>query len=174
MLVFLIGYMGAGKSTGGHRLARRLGVPFYDTDRMVEKQANASISEIFEAQGEAEFRKMERDVIRGLIEGGGQSVVSTGGGAPCHFDTMDRMHDAGVTIYLKVPVEKLVERLTSSRKMSVRPLLDGVDAADLPAKIVEHLAEREPYYARASMIVDGQVFESERVESVAQLIESLS
>jgi shikimate kinase len=177
MLVFLVGYMGAGKSTGGQHLARRLRIPFYDTDRMLEKQAACSIAEIFAQQGEAAFRAMERDVIRGLIDADqhaeSNAVVSTGGGAPCHFDTMDRMRAAGVTIYLQLPVEKLVERLEPSRKPSSRPLLSGVSRGALPAFIAEHLAEREPFYTRASMIVDGQTFESERVESVARMIEAL-
>jgi shikimate kinase len=186
MLIFLVGYMGAGKSTGGQRLARRLRFPFYDTDRMLEKRAACSIAEIFAQQGEAAFRVMERDVIRGLIDADRaadrdadqhadhNAVVSTGGGAPCHFDTMDRMRAAGVTIYLQLPVEKLVERLKPSRKPSSRPLLSGVSRGALPALIAEHLAEREPFYTRASMIVDGQTFESERVESVARMIEALS
>lgn len=182
MLIFLVGYMGAGKSTGGQRLARRLRFPFYDTDRMLEKRAACSIAEIFAQQGEAAFRVMERDVIRGLIDADRaadrdadrNAVVSTGGGAPCHFDTMDRMRAAGVTIYLQLPVEKLVERLEPSRKPSSRPLLSGVSKGALPALIAEHLAEREPFYTRASMIVDGQTFESERVESVARMIEALS
>jgi shikimate kinase len=149
---------------------------------MLEKQAACSIAEIFAQQGEAAFRAMERDVIRGLIDADRDAdqhadrnaVVSTGGGAPCHFDTMDRMRAAGVTIYLQLPVEKLVERLEPSRKPSSRPLLSGVSRGALPAFIAEHLAEREPFYTRASMIVDGQTFESERVESVALMIEALS
>lgn len=182
MLVFLVGYMGAGKSTGGQHLARRLRIPFYDTDRMLEKQAACSIAEIFAQQGEAAFRAMERDVIRGLIDADRDAdqhadrnaVVSTGGGAPCHFDTMARMREAGVTIYLKLPAERLLERLTAARQSEGRPLLKRLSRGALADKIKADLLEREPFYARAAMVVDGQAFESERIESVARMIAAFS
>ena len=80
--LFLIGYMGCGKSTLGRKLARRLGIGFVDTDTLVEEQAGASVADVFRYEGEARFREAEREALERAIAAGGEAVVSTGGGLP--------------------------------------------------------------------------------------------
>ncbi len=110
MPLFLIGYMGSGKSTLGRGIAAALGWSFIDTDKEIERREGLSVSEIFATLGEKAFRKMEHDLIAS-ISPDEQAVVSTGGGAPCHFDNMERMNATGVTVYLKIPAGALVQRL---------------------------------------------------------------
>ncbi|PID93011.1 MAG: shikimate kinase, partial [Bacteroidetes bacterium] len=87
MLIFLIGYMGSGKSTTGKKLARRLGLPFYDLDLLISTHQGLSIPEIFQQKGEAQFRNVEAAQLRTLNEND-HAVVSTGGGTPCHHHNM--------------------------------------------------------------------------------------
>ncbi len=102
MILFLVGYMGCGKSTIGRTVAHRLGVRFVDMDRRIEEAAGRTVAEIFAAEGEASFRAMERKFIEGLEGAGEDMVVATGGGAPCHGDNMDLMNRLGVTVYFKM------------------------------------------------------------------------
>ena len=97
MIVFLVGYMGCGKTTIGRRLARRLGYDFADTDDRIEKQEGADVCDIFHYAGEEYFRKAERGMLEQLIASGDDLVVSTGGGLPVWADNMARMNGAGLT-----------------------------------------------------------------------------
>ncbi len=152
MPLFLIGYMGSGKSTLGRGIAAALGWRFIDTDKEIERSEGLSVSEIFATLGEEAFRKMEHDLIAS-ISPDEQAVVSTGGGAPCHFDNMERMNATGVTVYLKIPAGALVQRLLQSRTR--RPLIEGKSPEELRLYIESHLAEREPYYGRATHVIEG-------------------
>lgn len=152
MPLFLIGYMGSGKSTLGRGVAAALGWRFIDTDKEIERREGMSVSEIFATRGEEAFRRMERDLIAS-VSPDEQVVVSTGGGAPCHFDNMERMNAAGVTVYLKIPAGALAHRLLASRTR--RPLIDGKSPEELCAFVEEHLAMREPYYSRAAHVIEG-------------------
>ena len=96
MIVFLVGYMGCGKTTIGRRLARRLGYDFADTDDRIEKQEGADVCDIFHYAGEEYFRKAERGMLEQLIASGDDLVVSTGGGLPVWADNMARMNGAGL------------------------------------------------------------------------------
>ena len=98
--LFLVGYMGCGKSTLGRKLARRLGVGFVDTDALVEEQAGASVADVFRYEGEARFREAEREALERAIAAGGETVVSTGGGLPTWSDNMQRMNGVGHTLSL--------------------------------------------------------------------------
>lgn len=160
---------------GGRRLARRLGCAFVDTDMLLQERAGCSIAQIFRRDGEPAFRAAEHELICDLIASreSSNAVISTGGGLPCHLDSMDRMRAAGVTIYLQLSAEKLVERLHSGRPNERRPMLSGLSRKELSDRISTHLQEREPFYKRAAMIVDAQEFESQRIESVARMIEAL-
>ena len=100
-LIFLVGYMGCGKSTLGRRLARRLGVPFVDTDSRVEEREGATVSDLFRYEGEQRFREIEREVLDAAIAGNDSAVISTGGGLPVWGDNMARMNAAGCTVYLR-------------------------------------------------------------------------
>lgn len=144
--IFLVGFMGAGKSSLGRRLAERLGCPFIDLDRRIEAAEGRSIPEIFGAVGEAGFRALERDGLRAL-EHEPPGVVATGGGTPCFFDNMDWMNARGITIYLCVSAEVLSRRLSQKREQ--RPLLKDIDQEHLAHFIESKVQEREHWYCQA-------------------------
>lgn len=150
--IFLIGFMGSGKSTLGSRLARMMGYDFVDMDRLIEETAGMTIPEIFREHGEPVFRKWEHDILLELC-GRNNVVVSTGGGAPCHGDMIRTMNDNGITVYIKLSPEALKERLMRSK--TERPLIKGKSEEQLLEFIKDLLAEREPYYSQARYSIDG-------------------
>ena len=109
--LFLIGYMGCGKSTLGRRLARRLGAEFADTDALIERREGASVADVFRYEGEERFREVEREVLEQTLAGTA-AVVSTGGGLPVWRDNMARMNAAGFTVYLRREAEQIARRLS--------------------------------------------------------------
>lgn len=152
MRVFLIGFMGCGKSTTGRKLAKRLGFDFVDLDHEVELQTGSTIANYFALHGEDAFRKLESETLKEF--GYGENcVVATGGGAPCYFDNMDWMNANGLTIYIDMPAQALAQRLEKGK--AKRPLLKDLSEVQLIAFIESKLAERELFYRRASMIVNG-------------------
>lgn len=169
--IFIVGYMGAGKSSGGRRLATSLKLPFFDTDSALSEQWGQPISSLFEEWGEERFRKEESEVLRRLAALGGRKVVATGGGTPCHEDNMDFMLEQGVVIHFKVTIESLLIRLVAKRKE--RPLLSGIPEQELEAFIRGHLAEREPVYSRAQITVDAEALDAGRLASTGRMVAAL-
>jgi shikimate kinase len=157
--------MGAGKSTIGKRLAKRLGMPFADSDDEIERAAGRTVSEIFERFGEPSFRDGERRVIARLIEGP-PKVIATGGGAFMNEETRKLILERCIAIWLDADVEVLSERVA---RRDHRPLLKGRD----PLPILRELAEvRNPIYAEAHLRIRSQPAPHER--SVEQIVEALS
>src|SRR5215475_13755316 len=144
--VVLVGMMGAGKSSIGRRLAARLGIPFSDADTEIEEAAGMSIADIFEAHGEPSFRSGEARVITRLLEHGPQ-VLATGGGAFINPLTRAKIHEKGISVWLKAEIDVLSRRL---RRRSDRPLLK---TADPMATLTKLLAERNPIYGEANLVV---------------------
>ncbi len=167
--VYIVGYMGAGKSTSGRRLATMMDLPFFDTDETLRQTTGCSVTELFEKEGEAAFRRREREVLHALTEAHPSALISTGGGTPCFEDNMDHMRQNGFVVYLKMSAERLVQRLEG--RAEERPLIAGIAPADLPGFIQQHLAEREPDYARAHMTVDADHLDRDRMKSIRNLIE---
>jgi shikimate kinase len=155
MKLFLIGYMGSGKSTVGRKLAAKLGYHFMDTDTIIETIAGKSISEIFETEGEQGFRIMEHELLKEAIKNE-NIIVSTGGGMPCYHNNMEIMNNAGITVYIKMSPESLARRVIQSKQK--RPLLASIANEELPAVIRKKLAEREVYYNQAKYCVKGENF----------------
>lgn len=152
MLLFLVGFMGCGKSTVARGLAELAGWEFIDLDKKVCEMAGASdVAEIFATRGEEEFRRLEREAIEGLALGD-NAVVATGGGAPCVGDNMERLMSLGTTVYLKMSPLALRDRLLHVRV--VRPKIVGKNPEELLEYVTTLLAEREPYYSRARVVVD--------------------
>jgi shikimate kinase len=147
--LWLAGLMGAGKSAVGARLAARLALPFFDTDGEVERDAGASVAEIFAREGEAGFRAREQKAIGALL--GERAVVALGGGALTVPGTVERLEAHGRLVYLRARPQTLLGRLGEGRE---RPLLRGLDPAARLARLRELLAEREADYARAAIVVD--------------------
>jgi shikimate kinase len=150
--VYIIGFMGSGKSTAGKKLALLLGWSFIDLDKRIEEQAGKTIPEIFSQQGEAYFRNVEAEVLKNLISQT-NTVISTGGGTPCHGDNMDHMLETGLTLYLKLTPVQLKSRLSEST--GKRPLIKDLDEDSLLGFIEEKLALREKWYNRAEITVEG-------------------
>ena len=134
--LFLIGYMGCGKSTLGRRLARRLGGEFADTDALIERREGASVADVFRYEGEERFREVEREVLEQTLAGTA-AVVSTGGGLPVWRDNMARMNAAGFTVYLRREAEQIARRLSPYGRQK-RPRLRGLGDAEL----VEFMSRR--------------------------------
>lgn len=149
----LVGPMGAGKSSIGRRLARRLGLGFVDLDREIEERTGASVSTIFECEGEEGFRTRERAALADVLEGSGL-VVATGGGAVLDAGNRDLMRARGFVVYLHVAVEEQLQRLARDR---TRPLLAGGDREAVLRRLAE---ERGPLYRDASHLRFDAVSES--------------
>jgi shikimate kinase len=142
----LVGLMGAGKSTIGKRVAQMMGVPFTDADTEIEAASRMTIPELFESYGEAEFRDLERRVIRRILRTG-PKVLATGGGAFMNEQTRKAISKAGVSVWLKAELDVLMERV--SRKGN-RPLLK---TANPRATMQELMDKRYPVYAQADITV---------------------
>ena len=145
--IFLVGPMGAGKSTVGRQLAGALGKEFIDCDRALEERTGASVALIFELEGEPGFRERECGMLDELTGRSG-IVLATGGGAVLNADNRSRLQSRGFTVYLKAPIELLIQRTARDR---TRPLLDTEDPR---AKFLELMEVREPLYQDvADMVV---------------------
>jgi shikimate kinase len=163
MKIFLIGFMGSGKTTLGRKLAAKMGYEFIDLDHKLERQVELSIAEYFTLFGEDAFRQLESEVLRKTMYPE-NAVVATGGGLPCYFDNMDWMNNNGRTIYIKLSPKTLADRLENSKEE--RPLLQEKQGDTLIAFIEQKLAEREDFYSKANIIADGLSLTAERLERV--------
>lgn len=146
MRIYLIGYMGCGKSTLGRRLSKHTGLQFIDMDHYIEERNCKTIPQIFAEEGEAEFRKKERKALEELAEFT-DIIIATGGGAPCFFDNIEDMNQTGKTIYLNIDPEILADRLMNSK--TERPLIKGKSHEELVAFIDETLKKRNEFYKQA-------------------------
>lgn len=149
MRIFLIGFMGSGKTHVGRGLAALLNTPFIDLDDYLEEKEERSISDIFRTDGADHFRKLEKKYLYDM-EQYPHAVIATGGGAPCFFDNIAWMKSKGLTIYLDTPLSILVERLKN--ETTHRPLLKNKTIAELNDFIEKKLLERHPYYRQADAI----------------------
>lgn len=162
--IFLVGFMGAGKTTVGRVLADRLGYRYCDADKTVEMQSGKTITEIFAEHGEEHFRDLESSTLESLSRKEKQ-IIATGGGVMMRDYNRDVMKRAGVTVYLRAPVDVIWQRVKHSRS---RPLLQVNDPL---GTIRELLEKRTPYYEMADIIVDTEKLS---VEDVAdEIIEKL-
>lgn len=142
--IILIGFMGAGKTTVGRILARRLKIAFVDTDEQIEKEEGRAIRDIFAREGEACFRELETLQLKKLKKRKGDMIVSVGGGLPVQKQNHPLLKELGTTIYLKADKETLARRLRGDTK---RPLLQGGSPEE---KIGQLMKEREPVYEQVA------------------------
>lgn len=151
MNIYLTGMMGAGKSTIGKKLARKLHFNFVDLDELIEQKEGLPVTEIFNFRGEKYFRELESAVLKetaNLTD----TVIATGGGTPCYFDNQVWMNNHGRTIYLRGNISLLAQRLLPG--MAKRPLLSAVKPDELPGFLSVLVAAREPFYSRSHIIAD--------------------
>ncbi|ASU35814.1 shikimate kinase [Mucilaginibacter xinganensis] len=162
-LIFLIGFMGCGKTTLGRKLAARLGYEFMDLDHIMEAQAGMTIAEYFSTHGEDAFRKLESEVLK-QTEYPEHAVVSTGGGLPCFFDNMQWVNAHGRSVYIQLSPKTLADRLEHEKNK--RPLLREKHGEALIAFISEKLIEREPFYKQATFVANGLSLTAEKVAEI--------
>jgi shikimate kinase len=149
-IFFLIGFMGAGKSYWGKRWAQATGLEFIELDNLIESTLGQPIAEVFATQGETFFREQESFLLKKCTQD--NCIVATGGGAACFFDNMDWMNAHGTTLYLQASPQLLAERLAVEK--AHRPLLQQISDASLESFIAHKLAEREPFYNQAQLVLD--------------------
>lgn len=166
MRIYLIGYMGSGKSTIGKGLAKVFGLQFIDMDTYIEKRNFKTIPELFATIGEEGFRKAEQKALHEVSEFE-NVVIATGGGAPCFFDNMEVIKRTGKSVYLNGTPRILAERLLQSK--TERPLIKGKSEEELTAFIDETLSKREAWYKKADVVLD---FDHDL--SIDEIIETLN
>lgn len=144
--IFLIGYMGCGKSTLGRALERVTQLQFIDLDHYIENRFHSTVSAIWAERGEEGFRKLESAMLREVAEFP-DTVIACGGGTPCFFDNMEVMNRAGLTVWLTTPLSRLLERL--GRNRAKRPILANKTDEELKDFVEDALRQREPHYSKA-------------------------
>ena len=163
--VFLIGYMGAGKTTLGKAFARAMGLTFVDLDWYIEERFHKTVRQLFVERGEDGFRELERRMLHEAAEFE-DVVISTGGGTPCFFDNMDYMNAQGITVFLEASTDVIYTRLTIARVQ--RPLVKGKTTDELHRYITEMLELRKPFYTRAH-----HTFCADYLENICQVEKSV-
>ena len=170
--IFLIGYMGAGKTTLGKAFSRELGLTFIDLDWYIEERFHKTVQQLFSERGEQGFRELEQKMLHEVAEFE-DVVISAGGGTPCSFDNMDYMNACGDTVFLQVEPEVLFHRLKVAKQQ--RPLLANKSDEELMNFICEALQKRHPFYSQAKFLfrADGLEDKSQIQASVDSLRELL-
>mgnify|MGYP000368641183 CR=1 FL=1 len=169
--VFLVGYMGAGKTTVGKELAKLAGLSFIDLDYYIEGRYHKAVSQIFAERGEEAFREIERNMLHEVAEFE-DVLISTGGGAPCFFDNMEYMNRVGTTVFLDVDPKVLFSRLRVAKQQ--RPILQGKKDDELLDFIVQALEKRAPFYRQANYIYCADKLEDRsQIETSVQQLRKL-
>jgi shikimate kinase len=154
MKIFLIGFMGAGKTHWGRELSRKLNLPFFDLDEQVVSREDKSISDIFSEKGEEYFRLLEKETLHIITESHDSFIMACGGGSPCYFNNLDYMNQAGTTVWINTPIDVLFKRLLEEK--NERPLIRSLTDDQLRGFIIKKFADRKIYYEQADVIVDDE------------------
>lgn len=163
--IFLIGYMGAGKTTLGKAFARSMGLTFIDLDWYIEERFHKTVRQIFEERTEEGFRELEKRMLHEVADFE-DVVIATGGGTPCFFDNVEYMNQKGETVFLDVSQEVLFRRLKVAKQQ--RPLLVQKNDEELKAFIADALGKRLPHYSKAK-----HVFRADELEDKQQIQHSV-
>lgn len=164
--IYIVGYMGAGKSTTARRLAHRLGWEVVDTDDMFEAKYKISVCDFFQKYDEPLYRKLESEVLK-ETETLENVVVATGGGTACYFDNMEWMNAHGLTVFLRISEQAAVDRLLHAKRK--RPLAIGKSEEELDAFVKQHYAERLPFYEQALLTVKAEDLD---LDNLIRLVEN--
>ncbi len=151
--IFLTGMPGSGKTTIGRLLAKETGIPFYDLDEIIVSTSGKTINEIFNDQGEDGFRRIESKCLSEFVASHSNYILATGGGTPCFFNNMEIINSSGVSVYLKISVKELFNRL--KRKIAHRPLLKDKSEQLLFDEILDKLKVREKFYRQSTFTLEG-------------------
>lgn len=168
MNIFLIGFMGSGKSTLGKKIAKVLDLYFVDLDLEIEKEEEMTISQIFEERGERAFRELETDWLNRFD--GDDYLISLGGGTPCFNSNMTSINELGISIYLKMSVAALVKRLIDSK--TKRPLIEKykTNPDQLKKEITKLLSDREEFYSQANIVFEATNMSKLKLEELVKII----
>lgn len=161
MKIFLIGFMGSGKTHWGKLLSAKLHLPFRDLDTVIVEKEGKSVSDIFATSGEEYFRYQEKEVLEELVQDEESFILSCGGGTPCFFNNIEFMKKNGKVIWLNTSIEVLKERLLKERV--TRPLIREIDDAELKRYIIRKLSERRMYYEQAHVMVNEESISLEQL-----------
>lgn len=167
--IFLIGFMGSGKSTVGELLAERLNIPFIDSDKEIEKIEGRNINDIFSTEGEAAFRLMEMNFLHQL-KSTKPAVVAVGGGLPIVDGALELMHELGLVIYLNTSLLTLIKRLKDEKQL--RPLLKELSDSEFHPFVEDLLSQRVHYYKQAKLIMPNE--RNSPIELVEKLIKEFN
>ena len=154
MKIFLIGFMGSGKTHWGNLLSQKLQIPFFDLDAVIEEKEEKEITSIFAETGEEYFRMLEKDVLFLLTESHESFVMATGGGTPCFFNNIDYMKSRGTTVWINCSVECLHNRLV--REKEKRPLISNIPDEELNSFIIKKFSDRKIFYQQAQVVMNDE------------------
>lgn len=157
--VFLIGYMGCGKTTLGEVLARQMGLSFIDLDEYIEHKQGVTIVEIFDKMGEKRFRELETAALCD-VAAMSDVIVSCGGGTPCYGDNMALMNQAGITVWLTTSPERITARLLLPEQKVKRPKYKDLPEESILPLVERELKARTPYYRQARLEFDSTDIET--------------
>lgn len=149
-IIFLIGFMGSGKTYWGNLWARQTGMAIFDLDEVIEQQENKTIAEIFEQNGEAYFRQKETEVLKTFSDKK-KCIIACGGGTPCFNNNMQWMNEHGLTVYLAATPDEIVKRVITEQEK--RPLIKNLHPEELLLFVEKKLKEREAFYTTAKIIL---------------------
>lgn len=152
MKIFLIGFMGSGKTHWGRLLSQKLGMPFFDLDEQLVETAGKSIAAIFASEGEEKFRLLEKETLHIISESHESFVMACGGGTPCFFNNIDYMNQSGTTVWINTTTEELFRRL--SKEKDHRPLISTLQDAELRNYINRKFSDRRIFYEQAAVTMD--------------------
>ncbi|MBO7220530.1 MAG: shikimate kinase [Alistipes sp.] len=169
MRLYLTGYMGTGKSTLGRKIAKRTELPFLDTDKMVEEAEGATVADIITYAGEEYFRNAERKALEQTAKYE-NAIISTGGGLPVWGDNQAWIAEHGVSVYLRRSPEQILMRLSPHGRYK-RPKLRGLSDEEVLQVMREGIAEREPIYLKADIVIDcSQVNDHEITDKLVEFL----
>lgn len=152
--LFLIGYMGSGKTTVGKKLATKLNREFIDLDKFIEEEYQKTIPDIFKQEGEEAFRLKENNTLKKIITKKENCVVACGGGTPCYYGNIEFINNNGVSVYLKLSTDAIVNRLINAKEK--RPLIEGKSEKELKSFVIRQLEKREKFYSKAQYTIKAK------------------
>src|SRR5688572_4230116 len=163
MRIFLLGFMGSGKSYWGKMWAEKHGYTFIDLDEVIENREQASIVDIFEKNGEEIFRLLETKMLRDLVRHE-NCIIACGGGTPCFHDNIKWMNEKGTTVYLSAPASYLFQKIKDEKEK--RPLIKNVNEAELLFFTEQKLKERLPVYEQATYTLEASELELTSLDDI--------
>lgn len=152
--IFLVGYMGSGKTTIGRELSKKLGFEFIDTDIYIENRFHKTINEIFATMGEEKFRQIETNILKEVSDFE-NVIIAAGGGTPCFNNNMEIMKEKGIVIFLNPDIDELTYRLNLVK--ATRPLIKDKTEAEMRGFIEKMLPSRLPFYTQAHITTSGDL-----------------